>query len=721
MIEIKNASKYYENGNIGVEEINIKLPSKGMIGIFGKSGAGKSSFINCLGGLDQFTKGEIFLDGVGIKDLKQYSTYIFQEYKLIEDFSVLDNLMISNPQADQIKIDAFLKRFLLFEFKNNKVNELSGGQRQRVEIIRALLQDVDIILCDEPISNLDEELSEDILSLFKEISREKLVLIVSHNQDLLKKFTDKFIEIEHHKIIKNTLQIVEDKQSFAKIEETNLSIKNVFRLIWLNIRKAKIKTLMTLLFLFISFSLLLVMISMLTLDRAKLAYNAFKDKNLSYFCANSTTKEEPYFTEIWMKISEEDIKNVDAKIISYHNLFFTGIIDDKHEVKCNMLWELLDSKFRNYVLKDNEILLTTHILNSCALKKEEVIEATFTCGPNQFIIKDVVDLEAFTGYSEDGYTYYPGILANSNTIAALNPNYLSPYMKELNLYFEEKEVRSSIYNPYQDSSVPQVMYGSLPKEKEVCLTKSFIEANQLDEASILGKVIEFDLYNTNSFLKEENRKETRRYKVSGVTESKLIFASSDYNDLKDTCGKNNIKNTNSISIIIENFTLKDIQACFKNGLCPNMLIFNQVNHFYENVYRKYLIVFEALFILTILLGFFTILNSIHSSLIKNKKNIGVFISFKIKKYTILSIYFIENICIGVLALILCLSVYQPILNVLNITFDKQYELSVHYLMPDYGNILYVLLSLFVIIGGSMLYPWIKMIKTMPVDLLYDRK
>lgn len=220
MLEIKNLSKTYKlkkNTIKALDHISLSIQEKGMIFILGKSGSGKSTLLNVIGGLDQFDEGEIIIDGKSSKDFKTsdfdayrntFIGFIFQEYNIIDHLSVKDNialaLQLQGKKANQETISQILKQVDLEDQKNRKPNELSGGQLQRVAIARALIKNPQIIMADEPTGALDSHTGKQVFDTLKQLSKEKLVLIVSHDREFAKQYGDRIIELADGKIISDT-------------------------------------------------------------------------------------------------------------------------------------------------------------------------------------------------------------------------------------------------------------------------------------------------------------------------------------------------------------------------------------------------------------------------------------------------------------------------------------------------------------------------------------
>lgn len=222
MIELVDVvKKYISKKGVEVTALNgvsITLPSRGMVFITGKSGCGKTTLLNVLGGLDEPTSGKIKIynktsDTFKESDFDSYRNssvgFIFQEYNVLDEFSVKDNvafaLELQNKKVDSDRVDEILKKVELLDYKDRKPNELSGGQKQRIAIARALIKDPEIILADEPTGALDSETGKQILDLLKELSKEKLIVVVSHDIDFASQYADRIITMKDGKVIDDTL------------------------------------------------------------------------------------------------------------------------------------------------------------------------------------------------------------------------------------------------------------------------------------------------------------------------------------------------------------------------------------------------------------------------------------------------------------------------------------------------------------------------------------
>ena len=220
-MEVRNLSKVYRTEYElvhALNNMNLVFPKHGLVFIVGVSGSGKSTLMNMLSGVDTPTEGEVIIDGKSLfaqnkKELfgyrNSYVGLIFQDYNLIEDMNVYDNIKLPLELLgikDFSVIDEILKKVDIEDIKYSSVNEISSGQMQRVAIARALVKDSAVILADEPTGNLDSKNTKIVMDLLKEISKDRLVVVITHDDDAAHEYGDQIIEIEDGRILENKVQ-----------------------------------------------------------------------------------------------------------------------------------------------------------------------------------------------------------------------------------------------------------------------------------------------------------------------------------------------------------------------------------------------------------------------------------------------------------------------------------------------------------------------------------
>ena len=218
MLQIRNVTKIYHSKSgksvKALDDLSVTFPERGMVFVLGKSGSGKSTLLNVIGGLDGYDEGEFIIKGKSSKsfagsDFDAYRNtfigFIFQEYNVLDDFTVGANiglaLELQGKKATNDKINGILAQVDMLDYAKRKPNELSGGQKQRVAIARALVKDPEIIMADEPTGALDSNTGKQIFDTLKELSKTKLVIVVSHDRDFAERYGDRIIEMQDGKIL----------------------------------------------------------------------------------------------------------------------------------------------------------------------------------------------------------------------------------------------------------------------------------------------------------------------------------------------------------------------------------------------------------------------------------------------------------------------------------------------------------------------------------------
>ncbi|MCJ7713667.1 ABC transporter ATP-binding protein, partial [Candidatus Bathyarchaeota archaeon] len=246
MLQIKNLRKTYKIGNhqvIALDDVSFDLPNGKLVAIVGPSGCGKTTMMNLIGALDANFEGDVIVNGkslkeAGGKDLDTYRKntvgFIFQQFNLLNSLTSIQNVELAldlsgtSKQNKIKKARSLLDRVGLTDQIKKKVNLLSGGQRQRVAIARALANDPEIILADEPTGALDVKTGEQVMELLKEISKEKLVLMVTHAPDLAEAYADLIVNMEDGKLISIEENMPTVSIAVSKLEKTETKSKMSF-------------------------------------------------------------------------------------------------------------------------------------------------------------------------------------------------------------------------------------------------------------------------------------------------------------------------------------------------------------------------------------------------------------------------------------------------------------------------------------------------------------
>ena len=264
MLQLKDIVKKYNTGGTEIEvlkKVNISFRESEFVSILGASGSGKTTLLNIIGGLDKYSSGDMLLMGRSTKEFtdRDWDSYrngsigfVFQSYNLIGHLSVIENVKLalsisgeSNKEND-LKAKKALEDVGLGDHLHKKPNQLSGGQMQRVAIARALVTDPKIILADEPTGALDSKTSVQIMELIKEISKEKLVIMVTHNPELARKYSDRIVSVKDGEIIEDTKPYIEQEgNNDYELKKTAMAFSSAIKSSFKNLLTKKFRSLMT--------------------------------------------------------------------------------------------------------------------------------------------------------------------------------------------------------------------------------------------------------------------------------------------------------------------------------------------------------------------------------------------------------------------------------------------------------------------------------------------
>ena len=267
MLELKNITKVYEvadSKQVALNNINIKFRKNEFVSILGQSGSGKTTLLNIIGGLDKYTSGDLIINNISTKNYKDHDWdvyrnhrvgFVFQSYNLIPHQTALQNVELAltlsgiSKEERRKRSIAILKKVGLEAQIHKRPNQMSGGQMQRVAIARALVNDPDILLADEPTGALDSETSIQVMELLKEIAKDKLVIMVTHNPDLADKYSTRIVKLLDGEIThdSNYFDGIEDNtnKNTSKSNKTSMSFRTALSLSLNNLMTKKGRTILT--------------------------------------------------------------------------------------------------------------------------------------------------------------------------------------------------------------------------------------------------------------------------------------------------------------------------------------------------------------------------------------------------------------------------------------------------------------------------------------------
>lgn len=382
MLELKNVSKfYYKKGIVssGISKVTLKFDMGEFIAITGESGSGKSTLLNVISGLDTYEEGEMYVNGEETSHYneedyeeyrKKYIGNIFQSFNLVNSYTVYQNvelvLLINGETRRSVKhkVIDILKKVNLYKYRHTKVSKLSGGMKQRVSIARCLAKDTPIIIADEPTGNLDSKNAKSVLKLLYEISKYKLVIVVTHNFEQISEYATRRITMHDGSVIedmklkdKNEVKEV-NTSKFKKtkvISNLRLGIRNTFNIVPKFL-------LLTFVYAFVLISIVGVYSAFLELESTNNAYNSFfnetdankrvivKKKDNSSF-TNEEINKLKSISNVEKVITNDYVYDYSMSLIDYENIFLDSNFMKLEEFKGKL-------KYGRMPLNDNEIIVS---------------------------------------------------------------------------------------------------------------------------------------------------------------------------------------------------------------------------------------------------------------------------------------------------------------------------------------------------------------------------
>lgn len=435
MIELKNLSKIYEtkkNTVTALKNVSLIFENNNMTFILGKSGSGKSTLLNLLGGLDRPSSGQILIEN---KDMGNFSSndyddyrntyvgFVFQDFNLIEDYNVYENIILSlklqKKEINEDKINQLLEELELTNLKYRRVNELSGGQKQRVAIARALIKDPKIILADEPTGNLDSETGKQVFELLQKISKKRLVIIVSHDNDSANTYGDRIIEIKDGEIISDSMPI-EKKESKNNVNNkfihAKLPLKDGILLGIKSLKHKKVKLLFSIIIASIALLLFSLSFSVSTYNVPKAEANMLKKYGINFVqIEKKVYLSNQDFVGHSQELLNNDTEFINEKIVQksfpiytisntktnsylndFINLFKINMVESfegptqPYTFSSNAEFVVIDENnfnekiIGNFPKKDNEILISNYIADLMIMYGIELDNTE-----NEFEIKEI--------------------------------------------------------------------------------------------------------------------------------------------------------------------------------------------------------------------------------------------------------------------------------------------------------------------------------------------
>ena len=793
MIVLKEIKKIYQAKNspqvIALKNINLTLEDQGLVFITGKSGCGKSTLLNILGGLDSPTSGAIYIQNQNMnhwndKELDSYRNsyvgFIFQEFHVLNAYNVYDNIRLAKELkqekiSDQ-ELDAYLDKVSLTGLGKRKMNELSGGQKQRVALLRALVKKPYLILADEPTGNLDTYNSDIIFKLLKEISKTKLVIVVTHDVESALKYGDRLIELKDGSIIKDTCPPQKKTTLPYTLKKSHLPIPYATKLAWNNLKQYPKKCICTIVLFLVSLLCFIFLINSSLFSNTSLAiklmhinesYNLQIEK-INYIentktVAEWTDEDKTFLNNLYPNPTNEiyelydfqspltfALNNPDASdklyswvptITSYVEIKDPQILSNLYgEIPKNSREIVIHEYLANYIMKYG---IKEKNGSWIPETEEELISKTHPIylGDNEVYISGI--LKEDTSYTEESLeeentdTAYQNYTKKSKTV------YVKGFTKTVSLNQTQTSTLEQFYLAMNND--PFTINESL-KEEEILLTidalinsnstlqevyQSFIETNpastEEETTTYLNEYLSTHRVECNIFFRDflNNRSIPITRKVIGVSKENSL-SSALVNKYIST-GKRKIgvliheENDKNLKELLPHL---NFQVTFLNaGENPYEVssdiidITNNASTLYET-FRK---VISFLALAFTVFTFLLLLNMVDDTIRYSKKEIGILRAIGTSKKDICKIFALETLMITVLSILLSFLAWFILVFFINQKYSKLYSMKALIL---YTSIYTPLITIIFAIGISLCITLLaleKRNKNNPINLINNQK
>ena len=555
MLKLENVSKiYYTNGIVatGISKVNLELNIGEFVVITGESGSGKSTLLNVISGIDSYEEGEMYINGKETshyteKDFeeyrKKYIANIFQSFNLINSYTVYQNvelvLLLNGYKRKQIKkkVLDIIDKVGLTKFKNTKVSKLSGGQKQRVAIARAIVKDTPIIVADEPTGNLDTKSAYEIIELLKNVAKDKLVVIVTHNIEQVEKYATRIIKMHDGRMIQNTeIKNINEDSKITQASGKNITIPNQYRL---GIRNT--------FNIFSKFILLFIVFTFMSVAFLS-EYSAFKlvehsTEESSGYSANlrDISKErilinkqnrEPFIEDDYNKIKQlsnidyivEDDISLDTEFILRNDTLNTyGYIKDINNFKGNIDIGRMPENDDEIILKANKDDYTITQMLDETLNSEFSLQKSYREGDTIRTVK-IVGIQ----YNENN-TIYDRTFYVSNEVKKVVRSYVHNQYSDMKTLLNDKYVQYNIETSENVEPGTAIVNDDLKYQFK---NNKIINQNINISVSNIYYEDNIDLTITKTFTKS-NLKKLTGYTDYSYYQNAIIINPDDYNSLYD--------------------------------------------------------------------------------------------------------------------------------------------------------------------------------------------
>ncbi len=762
MLELKNIKKSYKTGEFvqhALKGVSLTFDRNEFVCILGASGSGKTTLLNIIGGLDRYDTGDLIINNMSTKKFNDtlWDAYrnncvgfIFQSYNLIGHLSVLENvemsLTLSGVKDKKEKALSALEKVGLKDHAYKKPNQLSGGQMQRVAIARAIVNDPEVILADEPTGALDTKTSKQIMELIKEISKEKLVIMVTHNPDLAKKYATRIIEVKDGEVISDSSPLDKTKnKNNIEIKKTKMSFLTALKLSFNNIRTKKGRTFLTA----FASSIGIIGISII------LSLSNGFDKQVDIYQKNTLSNFPITISKSTMTMDEKQMEEMMGAMMPgkgdypSEKKIYPFDINSYNLVHTNKI----TSEYIEYIENINDKLISgisfTRATNlNLLVKNDGVVKSVSTSELNMGVIPKEVDKEDFMEEAFDLLEgSYPKDVTDLVLVVDSKNRVDTKILKNLGIEIEDeidfssvigKEVKlvfnNEYYTKYMNMFIPNTDYSSV-YNKEENLTLKIVGVVRGKEDNYLGEIATSmntlgNMTDTSSMMSSNNigsilyKNDLVEKVISVNSESKIVKEQEKSNtnvmsgEIIDDDAKNNMllylgskDEPFMINIYPKDFNSKDeiisyLDKYNQSKSDEDKIVYNDLASTFISFGSKImdaitivLIAFSAvsLVVSSIMIGIIT-----YISVLERTKEIGVLRSLGARKKDVSRVFNAETFIVGILSGLIGVLIARGLIIPINIILKDLTGLNnVAILDPVHAVILIIISTTLTLIGGAI--------------------
>ena len=716
MIKINNINKEYVGQNaqsVALRNISLTFKDTGLVIISGRSGSGKTTLLNMIAGLDKPSSGEIITSYK--KDV--FYSFVFQDFQLIDYLTIEENLrLVKNFDVDIKDFEELVKKYELFDILTHYPNQISGGEKQRVAIVRAILMDRPVILCDEPTGNLDEDNAIIVSNMLKDVSKEKLVIVVTHDLDVFEGKQDRLIKLNKGLIEEDIDNSSNYKSNIQEDADIIFNKKTKFVLMKKFVRKNKIRYSFLFISLLLSILLLFASINIFVNKDYVVVNDTYASEKIIVDFSKYDKSNNAYYS--LSKIELDKMMNKYDSKMYYYDFesadYYKGIIVNRIYVSNYTNQKII---YGDDKLEDNDIIISDYN----AYKLSNDLSSLIGMELGKYTISGIFETN-FESYKDSDNDYFYSVCY----AIYVNKKSLINYVNDYNIisYYKSND-RINEFEVYKSKNNIAIFGENTNlNDNEVGISENFAQNYATDLSSLIGNKITIDFVNylergNNSNIEIISKDYTIKYIYQNkYDEDEISLNENSYNEIAvDVCSTLNNRIANGFSV--DKFNQSIVKELMNAGFKDNTYLTSDIDAGIDWVYNISLIAIVVgiiMFIISILI----LSNFIHNIFTSEKRTIGVLVSFGILKSKVSTMYFNTIFGLATFCYIIVMVLNIFIVIALNLMIRKLVEIKTNVVYYNPITIFISLLPILFIMLFALLIINNRMKKKTIIDIIYER-